>query len=129
MAWYKSVLQKLKEAGIFTEIKLIGAKVRAVVDETTFLDIHYDPITRSYSYALIDLNLLHRGDKRVFGWEDYPHKGIKEIKALKGYPHHFQRRQEGDWMFEESQMRGDIETEIEAVIVEVKNYLTIRYCQ
>jgi len=127
MSWYKSVLQKLEEAGIFAEVKVIGAKVRAVVDETTFLDIHYDPTTKSYSYALIDLKLPYGGDKRVFGWDDYPHEGVKEIEALKSYPHHFQRRREGDWIFEESGMRGDIEAEIEAVIVEVRSYLAIRH--
>lgn len=56
-----------------------------------------------------------------------PNEGITEIEVLKSYPHHFQRRREGDWMFEESKMRGNIETEIEAVIMEVKSYLAIRY--
>jgi len=53
------------------------------VDETTFLDIHHDPVSKGYSYALIDLKLPYPGDKRVFGWDDYPHEGIKEIKSLK----------------------------------------------
>jgi len=127
MAWYKSVLRRLEKVGVFVEVKIVGAKVRAVVDKTVFLDIHYDPATESYSYALIDLNLPYKGDKRIFGWDDYPHEGTLEIEALKSYPHHFQRRREGEWIFEESEMRGNIETEIEAVIMEVKSYLTIRH--
>ncbi len=123
MSWYKLVLQKLGDAGIFTEVRIIGAKIRAAIDETIFLDIHYDPTTTSYSYALIDLKLPYFGDKRIFGWDDYPHEGVKEIKDLRSYPHHFQRRQEENWIFEESEMRGDVAIEIEAVIMEVKGYL------
>ena len=123
MSWYKIALRKLEKAGIFAEVRIVGAKIRAAIDETTFLDIHYDPTTTSYSYALIDLKLPYGGDKRIFGWDDYPHEGVEEIEALRSYPHHFQRRQAGDWIFEESEMRGDIGTEIEAVIIEVKDYL------
>lgn len=123
MSWYKAVLQKLRQANILAEVKIVGAKVRAVVDETTFLDIHHDPVSKGYSYALIDLKLPYLGDKRVFGWDDYPHEGIKEIKSMKSYPHHFKRRREGGWIFEESEMRGDVQAEIETVIAQVKAYL------
>ena len=50
MLWHKSVLKQLRESGLFTEVSLTGAKVRAVVDEARFLDIYYDPTTKSYSY-------------------------------------------------------------------------------
>jgi hypothetical protein len=123
MSWYKIVLQKLEKAGIFAEVRIIGAKIRANIDETIFLDIHYDPITTSYSYALIDLKLPYLGDKRIFGWDDYPHEGVKEIKDLRSYPHHFQRRLEENWIFEESDMRGDVAIEIETVIMGIKSYL------
>jgi len=123
MSWYKAVLQKLRQANILAEVKIVGAKVRAGVDETTFLDINHDPVSKGYSYALIDLKLPYPGDKRVFGWDDYPHEGIKGIKSMKSYPHHFQRRREGGWIFEESEMRGDVEAEIETVIAQVKAYL------
>jgi intein-encoded DNA endonuclease-like protein len=66
------------------------------------------------------LKLPYKGDKRVFGWDDYPHGGVKGIEGLKSYPHHFQRRREdGKWLFEGSEMRGDVEREVEAVIVDV----------
>lgn len=123
MAWYKVVLGELAASAIFAEVKMVGAKVRATIDETTFLDIHYDPTTTSYSYALIDLKLACTGDKRVFGWDDYPHEGVDEIETLPSHPHHFQQRQEGSWVFRESEMRGDVGTEIGAVIAEVKRYL------
>ncbi|MDI6794652.1 MAG: hypothetical protein QME81_17585 [bacterium] len=45
MAWYKSVRRRLEKAGVFAEVKILEAKVRAVVNETIFLDIHYDPAT------------------------------------------------------------------------------------
>lgn len=123
MSWYKAVLQELRQANFIAEVKIVGAKVRALVDETTFLDIHHDRVSKGYSYALIDLKLPYPGDKRVFGRDDYPHEGIKEIKSMKSYPRHFQRRREGGWIFEESEMRGDVEAEIETVIAQVKAYL------
>ena len=43
-----------------------------------FLDIFYDPTTKSYSYSLVDLELTYKGDKRIFGWDDYPHEGVEE---------------------------------------------------
>jgi hypothetical protein len=86
--------------------------------------IHYDPTTKSYSYAFIDLGLSYPGDKRLFGWDDYPHEGVVEIERLKSYPHHFQRRAEsGSWTFEASPMQGDIEHEIDIVITVLRGYL------
>jgi len=122
--WYKAVLEKLRASGLFEEVNLIGAKVRASIDNTRFLDIHFDPTTRSYSYALIDLELPYLGDKRFFGWDDYPHEGVVDIVALKTYPHHFQRRAEdGSWIYQESPMRGDIEDDMDAIIAALKGYL------
>ena len=124
MIWYRTVLQKLEESGSFREINLIGAKVRATVDPTRFLDIHYDPTSGSYSYAFIDLGLPYPGDKRCFGWDDYPHEGVREIRDLASYPHHFHKRAEnGRWIFEVSSMQGDVEREIDAVIAAVEVYL------
>jgi hypothetical protein len=124
MVWHKVILRRLETCGLFAEVGLVGAKVRAVIDETRFLDIHYDPTTESYSYALIDLGLPYAGDKRLFGWDDYPHEGVIEIKKLNSYPHHFQRRAEdGSWIFEASPMRGNIEHEMDTVIAVVRAYL------
>ena len=107
--WYKGVLAALRASGLFRAVELQGAKVRAVLDEARFLDIHYDPTTGSYSYALIDLRLPYAGDKRVCGWDDCPHEGVGEIRALPSYPHHYQRRAtDGRWVYEASPMRGDI---------------------
>ena len=85
MIWYRAVTQKLIASGLFTECTVIGAKIRALITETLFLDIYYDPRTRSYSYGLIDLELPYEGDKRIFGWDDYPHEGVEELKKLKSY--------------------------------------------
>lgn len=124
MVWHQVVLRRLETSRLFGEVGLVGAKVRAAIDEARFLDIHYDPTTESYSYALIDLGLPYAGDKRLFGWDDYPHEGVIEIEKLKSYPHHFQRRAEdGSWIFEASPMRGDIEHEIDIVIAVVRAYL------
>jgi hypothetical protein len=122
--WYKAVIEKLQASGLFSEVSLVGAKVRALLDETRFLDIHFDPTSQSYSYALIDLTLPYPGDKRLFGWDDYPHQGVAEIRQLESYPHHFQRRAEdGSWIFEASPMRGNIEPEIDIIIATVKTRL------
>lgn len=122
--WHKAVIEKLRACGLFSEVSLVGAKVRAFLNETRFLDIHFDPTSQSYSYALIDLTLPYPGDKRLFGWDDYPHKGMAEVQQLESYPHHFQRRAEdGSWIFEASPMRGNIEHEIDTVIATVKTYL------
>lgn len=122
--WYKPVLEKLQVSGLFGDVSLVGAKLRASLSDTHFLDIHLDPTTHSYSYALIDLRLPYPGDKRVFGWDDYPHQGVLEIQNLECYPHHFQKRAEdGSWIFEPSPMHGDIEHEIDTVIAAVKAFL------
>lgn len=124
MIWHKTVLRKLEESGLFREVNLVGAKVRARVDATRFLDVHYDPTTGSYSYAFIDLSLPSPDDKRLFGWDDYPHEGVTEIKQLESYPHHFHCRQaDGSWIFEASPMRGDIANEIDTVIAMVQGHL------
>jgi hypothetical protein len=123
MVWYKAVIKKLRASNLFSEVNLIGAKVRALVDESRFLDIHFDPTTQSYSYALIDLGLPYSGDKRLFGWDDYPHEGVVEIERLESYPHHFQRRAEGgSWIYETSPMRGNIEDDVDTVIATLKAY-------
>jgi len=122
MIWYQAVKKQLDASGLFTRCTLIGAKLRALITETLFLDIYYDPATKSYSYGLIDLELPYKGDKRIFGWDDYPHEGVEELKQLKSYPHHFQVRKNGQWVFEESPMRGDITKEIEFVIQTIANY-------
>jgi hypothetical protein len=124
MIWHKPVLKRLETSRLFSRVSLVGAKVRAVVDEARFLDLHYDPTTGSYSYAFIDLGLPYPGDKRLFGWDDYPHEGVAEIEQLESHPHHFHRRaQDGNWVFEASPMRGDIEHEIDTVIAIVETHL------
>jgi hypothetical protein len=124
MLWHGPVLQRLRESNLFVEVTIIGAKVRASLSETMFLDIHYDPTTRSYSYALIDLTSPYGGDKRILGWDDYPHEGVKAIRQLRSHPHHFQRRTpDGQWLFGESEMRGDIEREIELVLEVIRRHL------
>ncbi len=122
--WYKGVVEKLRDSGLFGEINLVGAKVRAAIDDTRFLDIHFDPTTRSYSYAVIDYGLPYPGDKRLFGWDDYPHETVPEIQQLTNHPHHFHKRAEdGRWIFDSSLMRGDIEKDIDQVIAAVKSFL------
>ena len=125
MIWYRTVIQKLEASDLFCEVSLMGAKVRAIIDTDQFLDIHYDPTTESYSYAFIDLTLPYAGDKRRFGWDDYPHEGVTEIEHLESYPHHFHRRaRNGNWIFETSPMRGNIENEIDTIITTIENYLS-----
>lgn len=123
MIWYQEVIQKLNATGIFKECLVIGAKVRATISDTMFIDLYYDPTTKSYSYGFVDLELPYKGDKRIFGWDDYPHEGVEEMKKLKSYPHHFQSRKGDKWVFEESTMRGDIIKDIEVVIKTVSEYL------
>ncbi len=72
---------------------------------------------------MVDLELPYKGDKRIFGWDDYPHEGVEEMKKLKSYPHHFQFRKNDNWVFEESSMRGDVIEDIEVVIKKVSEYL------
>lgn len=122
-SWYREVRAKLEASGIFTKVEVIGAKIRGWITGELYLDIYYDPSSGSYSYALIDRALESPGDKRLFGWDDYPHEGVAELRQLRSYPHHFQRRGEGGWVFEESPMRGDVRLEIELVIQRVRSYL------
>jgi hypothetical protein len=51
MVWHGLVMERLRKSGLFTEIALIGAKLRAFLGEAMFLDIHYDPTSGSYSYG------------------------------------------------------------------------------
>lgn len=122
--WHRRVIFALESANLFARVELVGGKVRAIIDADRFLDIHCDPETQSYSYAVIDQSLGYAGDKRLFGWDDFPHIGIASFRELKSYPHHFQRRAGGTWVFEESPMRGDIENEINVVIEYVGAYLS-----
>ncbi len=122
--WHKGIVEKLRSSGLFGQVSLLGAKVRASIDETRYLDMHFDPTTQSYSYALVDLGLPSPGDKRLFGWDDYPHEGVLVIRQLESYPHHFQKRAEdGGWIFEVSPMRGDIDRDVDAVVTVVRAYL------
>ena len=124
MAWHATVTRQLRASGLFSDVQLIGGKVRAVLDEALFLDIHYDPTSTSYSYALINLSLPYAGDKREFGWDDFPHSGNPDLQALLSYPHHRQDRlPDGNWQFSESSFRGDLEQEIPAVLAYLKRYL------
>ena len=41
MIWHKPVLRKLEASRLFSKVSLVGAKVRAVVDEARFLDLHF----------------------------------------------------------------------------------------
>ena len=122
--WHRTVTEKLHASGFFSSITLVGAKIRASIDDVRFLDIYFDPTSRSYSYALIDLRLPYPGDKRLIGWDDYPHEGVEELRQLASHPHHFQRRaKDGSWIFETSPMRGEVEWEIEIVIAAIKDHL------
>ncbi|MBE0411807.1 MAG: hypothetical protein IBX69_18930 [Anaerolineales bacterium] len=124
MIWYKKVIDKLQASTLFREVNLVGGKVRAHIDDTRFVDIHFDPTSGSYSYALIDLSLPFSGDKRLFGWDDYPHESAPIIKELSTFPHHFQKRStDGTWVFEPSPMRGNIEQEVDTVIAAVKDHI------
>ncbi|MFZ5821600.1 MAG: toxin-antitoxin system TumE family protein [Chloroflexota bacterium] len=119
--WRASVIRILRESGLFSSVQLAGGKVRASLTQTCFLDIHVDPTTNGYSYALIDLTLPYAGDKRLFGWDDYPHPDYAALTSLKSYPHHFQERlDDGTWQFSESAFRGDVESEIREVIEKIR---------
>lgn len=124
MAWHSAIVQRLRQSRLFVDVHLVGAKVRAAIDDARFLDIHFDPVTHSYSYALIDSGLDAAGDKRVFGWDDCPHPGERSLTAISSYPHHFQiRKPDGEWHFESSPFVGNIEAEIELVQNYVEEYL------
>ena len=119
--WHASVIRILRESGLFSDIQLVGGKIRAFLNQTRFLDIHFDLTTDSYSYALIDLTLSYAGDKRVFGWDDFPHPDYAALTSLKSYPHHFQERLgDGTWQFSESTFRGDVENDIREVIETIR---------
>ncbi len=125
MAWQNRVIDKLTKAKIFIQIELLGAKIRATVDEDRFLDVYFDPTTSSYSYAFIDLTLPFSGDQRAFGWDDYPHESAPKIRKLRSYPRHFQQRtsqSKPEWIFTESPLRGRVDKEIPIVIQEIKRY-------
>ena len=122
MAWHNAVRAKLESARLFIRVESVGGKIRAIVDSQRFLDIYFDPTTNGYSYALIDQAQARAGDQRVFGWDDFPHIGSEEFRKLSSYPHHFQRRVGDTWVFEESPMRGRIETDIDVVIEYVSRY-------
>lgn len=124
MTWHKSSTLKMEASGLFADVTLVGGKIRASIDETRLVDIHFDPKMRSYSCALIDVTLPYPGDKRVFGWDDFPHEGVAYFRRLPGYPHHFQKRApDGSWLFEPSPMRGDIDIEIDVVLAVLKEFL------
>jgi hypothetical protein len=124
MIWHAVAIRLLRASNLFPKVELIGGKVRATLDATRFLDIHYDPTTGSYSYAFIDLTLPYPGDKRRFGWDDFPHPGDLEKENLADHPHHFQeRRPDGSWHFLGSSFRGDIEKEIPIVLEHISEYL------
>jgi hypothetical protein len=122
--WHVGVIQLLRQSSLFSSVQLTGGKVRAWISETLFLDVHFDPLSHSYSYALIDLTLPYPGDKRVFGWDDYPHPGELELAALPGAPHHYQeRRTDGAWRFVDSSFRGNLENELPIVLAVIADYL------
>jgi hypothetical protein len=124
MLWHSAVVQQLRQSKLFADVHLVGAKVRAAVDDARFLDSHFDPVTHSYSYALIDSGLDVPGDKRVFGWDDCPHPGEQPLIALSSYPHHFQvRGPRGEWCFEPSPFVGNVESEIDVMLAYVAEYL------
>jgi hypothetical protein len=50
--------------------------------------------------------------------------GMEKFRELKSYPHHFQKRLGETWIFEESPMRGNIESEIELVIEHLRAFLS-----
>jgi hypothetical protein len=115
--WYASVVRSLRADNLFSGVQLAGGKVRAFLSESRFLDIHFDPTTNSYSYAMIDLTLHYAGDKRLYGWDDFPHPDSPVLKSLSSYPHHFQvRLPDGTWHFSESNFRGNVEQEIHEVL-------------
>jgi hypothetical protein len=124
MSWQTGVLQNIRESNLFVDVHLVGGKIRATIDSSRFLDIHYDPTSKSYSYALIDLKLNYPGDKRLFGRDDFPHPGQTSLESLPSYPHHFQERlPDGRWQFTPTHFRGEIEAEIIEVLDYIRTYL------
>lgn len=124
MIWHAVAIHLLRASNLFSSVQLVGGKVRGSLRETLFLDIHFDPTTSSYPYALIDLTLPYPGDKRLFGWDDFPHPGDLAKEDLQSHPHHFQKRMpDGSWRFLESSFRGDIENEIPVVLAHIDEHL------
>ena len=124
MAWHAHIIPTLRNSSLFQKVALQGAKIRAWINLSLFLDLHYDPTTGSYSYAVIDLSLPYAGDKRLFGWDDFPHPGNPVLTNIPSYPHHFQRRQpDGHWDFSASIFSGHIEAEIPLVLDYLREYL------
>ena len=122
--WHTGVMRLLRESGLFINVQLSGGKVRALLSETLFLDIYIDQTSGSYSYALIDLTLPYHGDRRIFGWDDYPHPGEPTLTSLASYPHHFQiHHADGRWQFVESDFRGDIQQEILVVLASLRDHV------
>lgn len=80
--WHASIIRILLESKVFLEVQLSGGKVHDLLSATLFLDIHFDPTTHSYSYAVIDLTLPYTGDKRLFGWDDFPHPDYEPLTRL-----------------------------------------------
>ena len=124
MAWHSRVMGLFLHSELFGDVQLVGAKVRASIDDTRFLDIDLDPTTHSCSYAVIDSLLDVPGDKRVFGWDDCPHPAEPSMTILSSYPHHFQMRiPGGQWRFEPSSFTGNVEADIEVVLIYLQKYL------
>ena len=42
------MIRILRESGLFSDVQLVGGKVRAFLSQTRFLDIHFDSTTSSY---------------------------------------------------------------------------------
>lgn len=79
---------------------------------------------------LSTLSFLNPGDKRLFGWDDYPHEGVIKTEQLESYPHHHHRPDEnGCLIFEASSMRGDLTSDINTVVEVVKAYLQADHSQ
>ena len=115
--WHAIVLRVLRECGLFSNVQLTGGKVRAFLSPNQFLDVYFDPTSNGYSYAVIDLTLSQLGDKRLFGWDDFPHPDYSALTSLSSYPHHYQERlANGEWQFYESTFRGNIEKEIQEIV-------------
>jgi hypothetical protein len=108
---------------------IISTSLQKLLDRATSV-LPHDPTTGSYSYAFIDLDLPYSGDKRLFGWDDYPHEGVIQIERLDSYPHHYHRRDEnGCWIFEASSMRGDLTSDINTGVEVLKAYLEADHSQ
>ena len=45
MAWHQTVILKLRASGLFQEVRVVGAKVRASISAASFVDIHRFRIT------------------------------------------------------------------------------------